>query len=390
MIGPKDIRVKAEKWWPDVLRAYLAKEDCFPYEVPRIGKQTPGKTLADFDRLRREQEALLPGDGVNYTLHWREVNARDLGRQRFVDRITIDNREQYLRLIGRGLEFGDFCGAVRMILAEIRDLKSWTYEHPLEVLKYAEQWPYLLKVARYFREDHEPDRYYIRELPVAVATKFIETHKPVLTSLLDHLLAGTQVQSEWTGSKYFEQRFGIKSRQPLIRLRLLDPAIAKAHFSGLDDLSLPLNDFERLDLPLRRVIILENKTNYANLMNFLTLPEMAGTAGIFGSGFRAGLLAGADWLHGVEMLYWGDLDAHGLQIVNQLRSHFPHLRTFLMDRATLDALAEYHTEATLTNVMELPHLTPSELLLYDYLNDSQIRLEQERVPLVMVRVALKN
>ncbi len=99
-------------------------------------------------------------------------------------------------------------------------------------------------------------------------------------------------------------------------------------------------------------------------------------------------------LSGQEMLdmmrvYWGDLDAHGLQIVNQLRSHFPHLQTFLMDRQTLDLLAEYHTEATPTKVMELPHLTPVELALYDYLSDSRIRLEQERVPLRMVRAALR-
>ena len=267
-------------------------------------------------------------------------------------------------------------------------LKSWIAEHPLEVLTYSEAWPYLLEVVHYFRENHAPNRYYIRELPVRVPTKFIETHKTILSSLLDHVLARTQVQWEWTGSKHFEQRYGIKRRQPLVRLRLLDAAIAKAHFSGLNDLSLPLDDFERLELPLRRVIILENKTNYASLMNFLTLPEMVGTAGVFGSGFRAGLLAGAGWLHGVELLYWGDLDAHGLQIVNQLRSHFPHLETFLMDRRTLDLLAEYHTEATPTKVMELPYLTPAELALYDYLNDSRIRLEQERVPLWEVRRAL--
>lgn len=390
MIGPSEIKAKALKWWPDVLRAYLAKDEYFPLEIPRIGKQTPGKTLADFDRLRREQEALLPGDGRNYTLHWREVNARELGRQQFVDRVTIDNRAQYLALTGKGLEFGDFCGAVRLILTTMPRLKTWVEAYPLDVLKYSAAWPYLLEVVQYFLNDHEPDRYYIRELPVRVPTKFIETHKPILTSLLDHVLVGTQVQSEWVGSKYFEQRFGVKSRQPLVRLRLLDAAIAKSHFSGLNDLSLPLDDFERLDLPLSRIIILENKTNYANLMNFLTLPEMAGTAGIFGSGFRAGLLAGAAWLHEVEMLYWGDLDAHGLQIVNQLRSHFPHLRTFLMDRQTLDLLAEYHTEATPTNVMELPHLTPTELALYDYLNDGRIRLEQERVPLDMVRRALSG
>ncbi len=103
-----------------------------------------------------------------------------------------------------------------------------------------------------------------------------------------------------------------------------------------------------------------------------------------------GSLKSATWLHEVELLYWGDLDAHGFQIVNQFRASFPHLKTFLMDRATLEAFAEYWVEASPSKVMELTHLTAEELALYDYLNDARVRLEQERVPLEMVRSALKD
>ncbi|MEL7161221.1 MAG: Wadjet anti-phage system protein JetD domain-containing protein [Bacteroidota bacterium] len=388
MIGPKEVKEKALKWWPEFLRAYLRRENIFPRDVPRIGKTGGRKELADFDRIREEQAALLPGDGKRYTLHWKEVDSRTLGRNRFIDRISVDSREQFLQLTDKGLEFGDFAGAVRMIKGEIPQLKNWLVEHPLEILRYSESWPWLLRVVNYFLVNHEAGRYYIREIPVYLPTKFIETHKQILGSLLDAVLPPAAIDEDHRGVKGFERRYGLKYRQPLVRLRLLDAAITQEYFSGVDDLSLPLDQFAALDLPLRRVIILENKTNFSNLMNFLTLPDLRATAGIFGSGFRAGNLRVATWLQEVELLYWGDLDAHGLQIVNQLRGYFPHLQTFLMDRATLDLLPEYHTETMPSNVMELPNLSQEELALYDYLNDARIRLEQERVPLALVKGAL--
>lgn len=388
MIGPKQIEAKALRWWPEVLRAYLNKEELFPRDIPRIDKTGGRAGLDDFDRIREEQAALIPKDGQHYTLHWREVDSRSLGRNRFIERISVDSLKQYLRLTGLDLEYGEFLGAVRLIRSSLPALRDWLVEHPLKVLEYSEDWPWLLAVAHYFLNDHERDRYYIREIPLSLPTKFIEERRKIIASLLDAVLPPGAIDAAYRGVRGFERRYGLKHQQPLVRMRVLDPAIAEDYFSGVDDMSLPLDRFAVLDLPLSRVIVLENKTNYSNLMNFLTLPDLAGTAGIFGSGFHAGSLGGVAWLHGVELLYWGDLDAHGLQIVNQLRSYFPHLRTFLMDRATLELLPEYHTKATPSNAMELPHLHPEELALYDYLNDGKIRLEQERVPQPLVRAAL--
>jgi hypothetical protein len=388
MITPQEVKARAEKWWPEFLVAYLVGENVFPRDIPRIGKTGRAKTLKDFDRIRTEQQALLPGDHKLYQLYWREVNSRSLGSNRLVDRICVEDWQQYLRLVDKQGAFADFSGASAYLRDHFPKLEEWMRDNVLEVLRYADEWPNLMLVLEYFRDDHERDRHYIREVPVAVPTKFIETHKKVLGSLLDTVLPTEAIDDGHRGVKGFERRYGLKYRQPLVRLRLLDKDVAVNYFNGVNDLSLPLDAFAGLELPIRRVIILENKTNYTNLMNFLTLPQLAGTAGIFGSGFHAGSLKAAAWLHDVEMLYWGDLDAHGWQIVNQLRSHFPHLKTILMDRATLDALAEYQVEATPSTAMELPHLTAAELTLYDYLNDARVRLEQERVPVSMVLEAL--
>lgn len=395
MISPGEIQQQAERWWPEVLRASLTGEPYFPKPLSRIGKVKANERLQDFDRIRAQQQTLLAGckssNGNGYTLHWEERNYHNVGRNRFIAAITVDTLDDYLYLLRRKAAHHRFLADARLIAEQVPELQGWRVDNPLEIEAYHGQWPDLLRVVRYFLDEHQPGQYYIRELPLAIPTKFIESHLKVLSSLLDAVLPPEQVNEAYQGVRQFEQRYGLKYRQPMVRLRLLDMAMAQEYFSGLSDLQIPLDDFAQLRLPLQRVIILENKTNFSNLMNFLTLPQLPGTGGIFGSGFGLGRLKGIEWIKQVELLYWGDLDAHGLQILSQLRGYFPHTQAFLMDRATLDAFPQYVlTDVPVSTATTLPHLTEEEQALFDYLNANRLRLEQERIPVAYVQERLEK
>jgi hypothetical protein len=393
LINTGAIRKQAEKWWPEVLRTALRQEDYFPQALRRIGKVKPTERLREFERIRQQQDELIAGSkqqlGHGYTLYWLERSYRNVGNNRFIDAITFDTLGDYLAFLRRTSVYDRFLADADLIRTSIPPLTEWCGEHPLAIEKYHGEWPALLRLVEYFQNQHQMDRYYIRELPVSVPTKFVENHKKILHRLLDAVLPSEQVRVDFHPSKEFEQRYGLRYRQPMVRLRLLDRTLAQQHFSGLDDFRIPLSDFENLRLPLQRLIILENKTNYNNLMNFLTLPAMRATGGLFGSGFRVGLLKSVPWLHDIKLYYWGDIDAHGLQILAQLRGYFPHVQPFLMDRATFDAYPEYHTTAPLSTVSELQHLTPTESDLFQYLNTHQLRLEQERIPLERVQEVMR-
>ena len=211
-----------------------------------------------------------------------------------------------------------------------------------------------MRVINYFYSGYVANTLYIRELPVPVPTKFIENHRPIVNELLEVVLPEDRVPKPLKGKYAFERRWGLRWPRPLVRLRVLDVDIARDHLSGVSDLSMPVDAFNALRLPLKRVLILENKTSYDALLNFLTLPACTGMAAVFGSGFKVGTLKEATWLHDVELLYWGDLDAHGFQILHQARTYFPHIRSILMDRATLDAFAEYQVAGEATTVEHLP------------------------------------
>jgi len=92
----------------------------------------------------------------------------------------------------------------------------------------------------------------------------------------------------------------------------------------------------------------------------------------------------AAWIGSRRLIYWGDLDTHGFAILDRLRSLFPRVESFLMDRGTLVAqLGLWVTEEEARDV-PLERLTTDEAALYDDIRANRlgnnVRLEQERVP----------
>lgn len=146
----------------------------------------------------------------------------------------------------------------------------------------------------------------------------------MLRSLLDTILPESAINSE---EKTFEKRYGLKIAEPLIRIRFLDTSLA--YNKILTDISIPLTTFSRLNCPCKRLFVTENK------MNFLTLPQLPDSIALWsGGGFNVSYLKDIPWLKNVQSFYWGDLDAQGLQILNQFRSYYPSTISLLMNWGT--------------------------------------------------------
>ena len=114
-------------------------------------------------------------------------------------------------------------------------------------------------------------------------------------------------------------------------------------------------------------------------MTFLTLPPLSNTFAIFGAGFKVNSLAMISWLAHCSILYWGDLDTHGFQILSQLRTIFPHVVSVMMDEATLATFKEFWVTSTPSSLPYPLHLTQEEKTLFTYVTQENIRLEQERI-----------
>lgn len=136
--------------------------------------------------------------------------------------------------------------------------------------------------------------------------------------------------------------------------------------------------FARLDPDVSRLFVTENE------INFLAFPAVPDSWVIFGSGYGFNALAKAQWVRNKTVHYWGDIDTHGFAILDQLRSHHAHVKSFLMDRATLLQHRSHWSDEPEPVVRDLVHLFPEERALFDDLRwkrlcDGRVRLEQERI-----------
>jgi hypothetical protein len=384
----KDLKTRLEKEWDRgrLLATSMTVERPFPLRVP-LRHPSSRELVEQYSLVKDWIEDLVRHSrsvkGKGYELEWREVNHRQIGKNRLPVAALFDQETDALAFIGRQREANSFRGFCEAVLGSFPVLRPWLEKKPLEALKHAPQWPKIEAVLQWLQAHPRPN-IYIRQMELAgVDTKFIEQHKRLLGVLLELVLPSTGVDECARGEACFEDRYGFLSKPLQIRFRLLDSSL---YFHGLSDLQIPAHDFSRLHLDVQKVFITEND------INGLAFPDVTKAMVIFGLGYGFDRLAKSDWLHDKEIYYWGDIDTHGFAMLDQFRGLFPQTDSFLMDEATLmDHRPLWGQEQSPTG-RELKRLKAPEERLYEDLRRNRfaeaLRLEQERVSYTHLKAAL--
>ncbi|WP_308279219.1 Wadjet anti-phage system protein JetD domain-containing protein, partial [Prevotella sp.] len=100
---------------------------------------------------------------------------------------------------------------------------------------------------------------------------------------------------------------------------------------------------------------------------------------IWGRGYGIASIKESELLKSSELIYWGDLDAQGFEILSQFRSYFAQVKSLLMDKTTFDKYFENDLGTPSKVNVEL-NLTTEEKNLYQYIKANNYRLEQEKIP----------
>lgn len=376
-----DVRVAVQRLWDQgrILAARLDGAALFPLEIPL---RAPG--VADMgeqfgavrDWIAQLHAGSKSGRGVGYDIRTREINHRQLGRQQLPVAALFSSDADALRLIGHLTDARRFDQLAAATLAVFPALRGWIGSHALTLLEQSDGWERILAILQWFL-DHPRPGLYLRQLDIAgVDTKFIESRKALLAELLDIVLPPASVQFDALGARQFEQRYGLLGKPPMIRFRMLDPAL---HISGLHDLTVPVDQFMAMAPRATRVYVTENE------INMLAFPQQPGAMVIFGGGYAIDRLRDIAWLQSRELVYWGDIDTHGFAILDRLRAYMPHTRSVMMDAATLHAHRHlWGTEpADKRYGGTLARLDAAEQVLFDELRDNvhgtHLRMEQERI-----------
>ena len=334
-----------------------------------------------FDDARAWAADIQQGARSGYRVVLRDVRHRVIGQNSLPGEAWVDTLHDALRLAAKVREVSAF-GALLATTQHQPALLPWLARQPRRALALADEWPKLLTIVAWVQAHPRPG-VYLRQVDVAgVHSKFIEAQRGVLAELLDLVLPAGAVNSAASGVAQFARRYGFRDKPLRVRLRFLDPQhvgwVPGADVDGGADYAISQQAFSALDPAATRVFITENE------INFLAFPALADSLVVFGAGYGFDALAQAAWLQQRSLHYWGDIDTHGFAILDQLRAHFAHAQSFLMDRDTLLAHRDQWGDEPQPTQRDLPRLSDDERRLYDdlrwrRLRDEPLRLEQERI-----------
>jgi hypothetical protein len=368
MRNPEEIRRTAANKYREFLREHFAGRSIFPYRIA-FGRPQGAR---DLDRVATESRRLMDGSaegvGWGYTVETEIVGTR-LGEQRLPVRVFFPDALHYLRFIGKEEEFARITAELTAFEALVPQASVWARAHPAAFADYAGEWHEIGEICRYLLMHPRPGCY-PRELPLSVSGKRLGARQAVICEIMS-AVPGPHWQ---TGEDYFEQLGLRRPTGAFIRFRFLDPVVQAANGFPVAEISVPAETLAAQPLRAQRIFIAEN------LMTYLAFPSVKGAIIVFGAGDASAGLHPLVWLRDRTVIYWGDLDAYGFQILSRLRTQFPEVKSMLMDAATCRQYDHLGVAAPRSESSAIKHLTGPEVEVAAHLWERSWSIEQEKIP----------
>jgi len=389
-----DVKTQLERYWKsgELCRAAVNQSELFPLKIS-FKSPTAKVMLETFGDMQDWVKLIMTFANKHHLkLEKHNFNHRNLGRQQLPAALLLESPEQAASLIGKRNSLQLFCKLYKQTATRLPELQTWLLKRPVKSIELESDWFRLVDLCLWIRT-HPTPKIYLRQVNLAgIDSKFIESYRQVLAELFDLVLPAYIINDDFSGVAGFASRYGFLDKPLMLRLRPLDTKIQLLHTNGPQDVVMTAPAFGRLAQTVqsqtKRVFIVENEINY------LVFPPLPNALIIFGSGYGFEALSQAKWLHGCELYYWGDMDTHGFAILDQLRKHFPHVKSLLMDRQTLIEHQYAWGYESKQEQRDLSRLTAEEAELYDDLRSNQwtdqLRLEQERIAFTAVMKAVRS
>ncbi len=309
-----------------------------------------------------------PGRVVRESARWRGLGTQDLPSQLVLDAPADVAAVAQMDTDWAALCSVDtlLCGTWPALRAELPPLPAW---RAVAVLPAVERRQLIALVSWLLA--HPDSGLSPREVPVeGIDTKWIESRTDVIARMLRLLRPGPHPSD-------FRALCGFRADPVRLRIRVLCPAL-RAQLGGLRDIEAPLTELAAMPLRPDAVLVVEN------LATGLALADRHGVVAVPRLGYAISQLGQLPWVAHASVVYWGDLDTHGLTMLGRTRTHLPQLTSVLMDEATLLAHpTQWGVEGSQALGESYGALTAAELDLLVGLQQGRwgdrVRLEQERV-----------
>lgn len=400
MKTPADVRALATKRFQrerlNALREALgcAVTTTWPWVVP-LGRPTERDVLTDARSVLAWRDAWVDAKVLgNFEVETDVIAWRAIGTQTVPVRVLFVNTKAIAKVAGLLPLWTQVVTRAKRFVALWPGIEEAMVREWAMLADWSDDAVLALECVLTWFVDHPKSGLYLRQLPIeGVDTKwFTEPRKKVVQRLLVAIreakvgaVLGTEPSEVLGPDMTFETVCGLKPLPKLIRGRLLDEVDQKL-FYGLSDLSLPLDEWAQLPLYPEIVFISEN------LQTGLAFEAHPKSVVFFGLGAGVTQLAAIPWVRTARIIYWGDVDTYGLEILAHLRSVLPQTESVMMNRQTLEAFRGLAVaENRQASGAHVEHLRENEREVFDALKVgdlARLRLEQERIPWPVARETL--
>lgn len=375
-----DLIVILRKRWATgrYLSDYARIVPWIPIELP-VKAPSASELLDQFDDAIRwaegfQRDSHTGGGAARFAVTYRTVKGKNLGTNSVPARVRIESFEQLCALIGTNRDVRSLDAILGQTEAAMPTLLPWVVTHPLRAVEHQSIWDDLLATVTWIITN-STEVLYLRQIDVeGLDTKFVDHHRKLLDELLTAVLPEHRIDPNYSAAD-FARRFRFRPKPTYTRFRLLNPQPAFPKY--LSEITLRTEELAALELVADTVFVVENEITY------LAFPAVPNSIVIFGSGFSLAAMRDIPWMDSREIVYWGDIDTHGFDILHRLRARFESVQSIMMDHQTLLAHPrQWVTEPSPTN-RALTNLNDAEEALYHDLIENRygqmVRLEQERV-----------
>ncbi|MCL2654694.1 MAG: DUF3322 domain-containing protein [Coriobacteriia bacterium] len=372
------LRAWAKKKYHSAHRSWLALPDfgescLFTWPLhPPTEQEADAQLEAVAQWIAQWRRAKLPRGCVT---GWKTVRWRARGVQQMPTQVQVNGASSLAALAGFASEWRRAVNVAEQLYQAwptCEDLNNALPKLARELWEFDEdEIKRLIAVVNWLVE-HPTSGMYPRQLPVqGVDSKWLEHHRGIVEKLKAALSDSPDL-----GLASLPERFSV---------RVLDESVRGVRTGEPHLFSAPASELARLAWTPDWVLVVENYQTFA------ALPKLSGVVAVFGKGKNAPDLAVVPWIYEApHLLYWGDLDTHGMRILGLTRKAIPQTESILMDEATL---AHFITLAVIEPkpfTGQISHLTEAELRALAQLREDNLRLEQERIDMAFASAALQN
>lgn len=298
-------------------------------------------------------------------VEWVVRRWRGFGEQRLPVRLQVTTPAALAALAGEGRAWQELCDRGDLLRAAWPDAPGLAGALPGIARKLGRlasgDLPRLVATVDWFRA-HPASGLLARQVAVeGVDTKWLERNTDVVRRIVGALTGVDDL--------------GLRVEPRRFRVRVLDPA-SPADFTAA------CAQLAALRLAPACTLLVENRDS------MVPLADLPGMIAVHAQGLAAPQLAVVPWIAGGRVLYWGDLDTHGMRILGRVREVLPQTESLLMDTDTLTRFAHLAGGEPAPFRGEIGHLTPGETDALRELRAGDRRLEQERIPWDVVTARL--